>query len=63
MLGISTERIDLFLAPFAAIDSAGSDRGLATEQEDIMVSEHRLTDLLVMARTGSLSDMKTLLLV
>jgi nudix-type nucleoside diphosphatase (YffH/AdpP family) len=61
--GAWCERIDLFLAPYAASDRAGEGGGVASEHEDIDVVEMALTDLWAAAERGELTDMKTLVLV
>ncbi|WP_375461399.1 NUDIX domain-containing protein [uncultured Enterovirga sp.] len=63
MPGISTERIHLFLAAYAASDRVGAGGGLAGESENITVEEHALADLAVMADDGRLPDAKTMLLI
>ena len=60
--GISTEQMDLFLAPYAAADKVGSGGGLAHEHENIIVVETALLDLATMAMNGTITDMKTLAL-
>lgn len=61
--GLSTERIHLFLPPYAPEDRSGAGGGLASEHEDITAEEVPLVDLAAMADDGRLADMKTLLLV
>ena len=61
--GSSTERIDLFLAPYRAADRAGDGGGLADEHENITVVEMALAELAAMADAGRLADLKTLALV
>lgn len=63
MPGISTERIHLFLAPYAAEDRTGPGGGLDTEEEDIEVVEMTLAELAAMADRGDLPDAKTMLLL
>jgi nudix-type nucleoside diphosphatase (YffH/AdpP family) len=63
MPGVSTERIHLFLAPYAAADRVGAGGGVAEEHENITVVELPLADLFAMAEKGELADMKTLVLV
>jgi nudix-type nucleoside diphosphatase (YffH/AdpP family) len=63
MPGVSTERIHLFLAPYAAADRVGAGGGLAEEHENITVVEFPLADLFAMAERGELADLKTLVLV
>lgn len=60
--GLSTERMDLFLAPYRAADREGAGGGLAEENECIEVMEIALSDLAVMADRGEIVDMKTLCL-
>lgn len=63
MPGISTERMHLFLAPYAQADRVGPGGGLADEHEDIVLEEVALSELAAMADDGRLDDMKTLCLV
>lgn len=63
MCGISTERMHLFLAPYAAEDRKGAGGGLAAEHENITVVEVPLGALRDMADRNALDDMKTLCLV
>lgn len=61
--GLSTERMDLFLAPYRAADRESAGGGLAEEHESIEVVEVALPDLAAMADRGEVADMKTLCLV
>jgi nudix-type nucleoside diphosphatase (YffH/AdpP family) len=61
--GSSTERIDLFLAPFTAADRIGDGGGLDHEHENITVVEMPLAELAAMADSGKIDDLKTLALV
>lgn len=63
MPGISTERIHLFLATYAAADRTGSGGGVADEDENITVVEMPLAELADMADRGLLPDGKTMLLL
>ena len=63
MPGISTERIDLYLAPYGAADRVGPGGGLKEEDEFITVVEMALEERGAMADEGRLADMKTLALV
>jgi nudix-type nucleoside diphosphatase (YffH/AdpP family) len=63
MPGISTERMDYFLAPYSEADRRGAGGGLAAENESITVVEMPLRELAAMVEDGRLSDAKTLLLV
>ncbi len=63
MCGISTERMHLFLAPYAAEHRTGSGGGLAAEHENITVVEVPLAELRDLADRNALDDMKTLCLV
>jgi nudix-type nucleoside diphosphatase (YffH/AdpP family) len=60
--GAWCERIDLFLAPYAAADRVGDGGGLADEHEDIDVLEMGLPDLWAAVERGEITDMKTLVL-
>jgi nudix-type nucleoside diphosphatase (YffH/AdpP family) len=61
MPGISAERMDLFLGPYAAADRTGAGGGI--DDEGIEVVEMPLSALAAMADAGTLNDMKTLILV
>ncbi|GJE60425.1 NUDIX domain-containing protein [Methylobacterium trifolii] len=61
--GISTERMDLFLAAFSEADRAGPGGGLAEEHEAITVHEMPLSEIAAMSDAGAITDMKTLVLV
>lgn len=63
MPGISTERMDCYLAAYGEADRVGAGGGLAEEHEDIRVLEIPLGDLDRMAQAGEITDVKTLLLV
>jgi nudix-type nucleoside diphosphatase (YffH/AdpP family) len=63
MPGISTERMDYFLAAYSEADRRGAGGGLAAENEHITVVELPLRELAAMAEEGRLADTKTLLLV
>ena len=63
MPGISTECMYLYLAPYGQRDRTGEGGGIASENENIRVSEMHLADLARMADEGRLSDLKTLALV
>jgi 8-oxo-dGTP pyrophosphatase MutT (NUDIX family) len=61
--GISTERMWLFLAPYAAADRRGAGGGIAEEHEGIEVLEVGLDELGRRLDEGRIDDMKTLALV
>lgn len=63
MPGLSTERMDLFLAPYTEADRTGVGGGLATEGETVTVHEIPLAELAAMVTRGALADMKTLVLL
>jgi nudix-type nucleoside diphosphatase (YffH/AdpP family) len=63
MPGISTERIDLYLATYSPADRIGDGGGLPEEHEAITVVEIGLGELARMADAGVLTDAKTLILV
>jgi nudix-type nucleoside diphosphatase (YffH/AdpP family) len=63
MPGISTERMDLYLARFSQADRIGKGGGLAGENEDILVEEHSLAELWSRVQRGEVSDLKTLTLL
>jgi hypothetical protein len=63
MPGISTERMDFYLGPFALADRIGKGGGLASENEDIIVEEHSLAELWSCVERGEMADLKTLTLL
>lgn len=63
MPGISTEQMDLYLAPYREQDRLGPGGGLAEENEAITLHELPLADIAAMSDRGAITDMKTLVLV
>lgn len=63
MPGISTERMDMFLAEYGSADRVGAGGGLAAEHEDIEVVELPLADLARLIDAGEMIDIKVLALV
>jgi len=63
MPGLSTERMDLYLAEYGAASRITAGGGVSSEHEYITVAEVPLAELATMADTGALTDMKTLLLL
>jgi nudix-type nucleoside diphosphatase (YffH/AdpP family) len=63
MPGISTERMDLYLARYEATDRTGHGGGNSGEHEEIVVEELPLSELATMADEGRIEDMKTFCLV
>lgn len=61
--GGSTERMDLFLAPYSRSDFEGDGGGADGEHENITVVEIPLQELAAMADAGRITDMKTFALV
>jgi nudix-type nucleoside diphosphatase (YffH/AdpP family) len=61
--GISTEMMDLYLAPYSGADREGAGGGLAAEHEHIEVTELSLDTLWSMAERKEIDDLKTLTLV
>lgn|SRR5512143_3466314 len=61
--GVSSERIDLFLAEYALRDRVGEGGGLADEQERITVMEVPLDQLWTWVVQRKIEDLKTLALV
>ncbi len=63
MPSVSSERIWLYLAPYSHADRVGSGGGLHAEGEQVLPFEMPLVALAEAARSGRLSDLKTLVLV
>lgn len=63
MCGVSTERMHLFLAPYAAEHRTGEGGGVVEEHENITVVELPLAELRDRADRNAIDDMKTLCLV
>jgi nudix-type nucleoside diphosphatase (YffH/AdpP family) len=63
MPGLSTERMDVFLAEYAEADRVGQGGGAEGEHENIIVVELPLAELAAMADGGQIADMKTLALL
>jgi nudix-type nucleoside diphosphatase (YffH/AdpP family) len=63
MPGISTERMDLYLAAYTQADRVGEGGGVEDEHEGITVVELPLAELAAMADAGRINDMKTLAVV
>ncbi len=61
--GISTERMDLYLARYSPAERTGAGGGRADEHEHITVEEIALAELWAMAERQEIADMKTLTLV
>jgi len=61
--GISSEMMDLYLAPYSATDRVHIGGGLAAEHEHIDVVELGLDELWAMAERNEIEDLKTLALV
>ncbi len=61
--GVSSERVSLFLARYAAADRIGAGGGLRSEHEGITVVERPLATLAVAADQGRIQDGKLLTLV
>jgi len=61
--GISTERMELYLARYCEADRLGSGGGLTSENENITVEEVSLADLWAKVDAGEIRDMKTLTLI
>jgi nudix-type nucleoside diphosphatase (YffH/AdpP family) len=61
--GVSTERMDLYLAAYASADRVGDGGGLAEDHENITVVEMSLAELAGAADAGTLADMKLFALV
>jgi len=63
MPGVSSERIDMYLAPYAATDRVAAGGGVAGEHESITVVEVTLAELWALADAGGVDDLKTLALI
>lgn len=63
MPSISSERLWLYLAPYAAADRISSGGGLHEEGEQVLAMEVPLARLADEARAGTSADLKTLVLV
>ncbi|MBV8798506.1 MAG: NUDIX hydrolase [Alphaproteobacteria bacterium] len=63
MPGLSTERMYLYLAPYAETGKVGKGGGAKGEHENITVLELSLRELAAMADDGRLADMKTFALL
>jgi nudix-type nucleoside diphosphatase (YffH/AdpP family) len=61
--GISTERLNLYLAPYAAGDRIGAGGGVESENESITVVEVPLAELWSLVQAKRITDMKTLTLI
>jgi nudix-type nucleoside diphosphatase (YffH/AdpP family) len=60
--GLSTEAIDLYLAPYSPADRVAEGGGLASENEDIEVIELPIPDVFARIAGGDIRDLKTLFL-
>ncbi|HET7678607.1 MAG TPA: NUDIX domain-containing protein [Xanthobacteraceae bacterium] len=63
MPGISTERMDLYIARYSENDRVGAGGGVASEHENITVVEMPLAQLWSKVQGNQINDMKTLALV
>jgi nudix-type nucleoside diphosphatase (YffH/AdpP family) len=63
MPGISTEQMDLFLAPYSESDKVALGGGLDAEHENITIVELSLDELAARLAQGALNDMKTMTLL
>jgi nudix-type nucleoside diphosphatase (YffH/AdpP family) len=61
--GVSSERIDLFLAPYAAADRTAAGGGVEGENEHITVEEVPLTLLWIWVEQRRIEDLKSLALI
>jgi len=60
--GATTERLNLYLAPYTAADRIGEGGGLAEEHEEIEVLEIDIGELAEMLDRNAIADLKTLVL-
>ena len=60
--GITTERVNMFLAPYTGADRVSEGGGLAEEHEEIEVLEIGIDELAGMLERHAIDDMKTLIL-
>jgi nudix-type nucleoside diphosphatase (YffH/AdpP family) len=60
--GISTEKLDLYLAPYTSGDRVSSGGGLASEDENITVVEMLISEFWASLERLEISDLKTLTL-
>lgn len=60
--GISTEKIELYLAPYTSADRVGAGGGLASEDENITVVEMPMQRFWASVERQEISDLKTLTL-
>ena len=63
MPGVSSERIDLFLAEYAQADRGGAGGGVAEEHENITVEEVPLALLWTWVEQRKIEDLKSLALI
>jgi nudix-type nucleoside diphosphatase (YffH/AdpP family) len=61
--GVSSERVQLYLAPYAREDRVAAGGGVAHEQENITVMEVPLAQLWAWLEEQRIEDMKTLTLI
>lgn len=61
--GLSTEKIDLYLARYSEADREGDGGGVAGENENITVVEIAATQAWAMLEAGDIADLKTLALL
>lgn len=61
--GLSTEKLDLFLAPYSLADRKNAGGGAAGENENIIVEEIAASQAWEMLEAGELDDLKTVTLL
>jgi len=61
--GCSSERIDMYLAPYSRADRVEEGGGAEGEHENIRVIEKPLAELLEMVRANAVRDLKTVALI
>jgi len=61
--GISTERLDMYLAPYSAGERVSAGGGFESENENLTVMEVPLAELWALVQAKRITDLKTLTLI